>query len=287
MPTRYFICLFILLGLNAPAFAQYRAITPFVISGVVADSAAANSIKHFVRYLGQKSGSDFEIHYAENYTELSTVMNENPSAIGWSGSVSYVEDAQSNRQQLVSVPLFNNKPNHFSLLIAPLNSRKKNLAEFRDKIFIYSDNRSHSGYIVPAVLLKKQRIDIKNHFDLLIKSGNHENSITALMNGMGDVASVDEYVWVEYVKRNPQVLAELQEIKRTGPYPFSPVVAANGVTKQKIRALREALADMKNTEEGKHILGNLGLDGFSNKPEFFFKPVKDMLNFIGNDESYD
>lgn len=105
MYIRYIVSFFIILSLPGSSYAQYKPVTPFVVSGVTGDAVVANSIKHFVHYLGQKSNIDFEIYYAENYTELSTVMRENPAAIGWSGTVSYVQDAKSDQQQLVSVPL--------------------------------------------------------------------------------------------------------------------------------------------------------------------------------------
>lgn len=262
------------------AFAEAEKSTPFAISGVVSDSSGSASIKQFVRYLRNKTNINFEIYYASNYSKLSRVLRDNPHAFGWTCGAPYVEDEKQDQQQLVSVPLFKGQPLYHSLIITAIKNSEKKLLDFKGKIFVYSDPRSNSGYLAPSVQLLEQGVEINQHFSLMINSGSHKNSIVSLLNGLADVAAIDEYIWIEYIKEHPDTLSELHEIERTGPYPFIPVVAGKDVAQTRIRKVREVLINMSNDRQGKLILKNIGMDGFVNKTTSFYQPVRDMINMV-------
>ena len=253
---------------------------PFVISGVVGGSSGSATIRQFVKYLGRKTDLNFKIYYAESYSKLSRIMREQTNSIGWTCGQPYVEDAKRDQQQLVSVPLFHNQPLYHSLIITSVNINEKKLVDFKDRVFVYSDRRSNSGYLAPSVLLKKQGFDIKQHFSLLINSGNHENSIVALLNGLADVAAIDEYIWVEYTRKFPQTLQVLHEIDRSGPYPFTPIVAGKDISLKTVKKLRKTLVNMSDDPQGKEILKRLGLDGFVNKKASFYQPIQQMMDLL-------
>ncbi len=255
-------------------------ITPFVVSGVVSDSSGSAVVKQFVRYLSNRTGIHFEIYYASNYSKLSTFLREKPTAFGWTCGAPYVEDARRDQQQLVSVPLFKGQPLYHSLIITPLKNSGKKLTDFKNRIFVYSDPRSNSGYLAPSVQLLAQGIEMEKHFSLMINSGNHKNSIISLLNGLADVAAIDEYIWVEYIKKHPQTLLVLHEIERTGPYPFTPVVAGKNASQATIKKVREVLTHMSSDRQGKLILKNIGMDGFVNKPASFYRPVGEMIDLV-------
>ncbi len=251
--------------------------TPFVVSGVTSNSGAARSMQYFVDYLNQHSNLNLQIHYADSYSKLSNIMRNNPQAFGWTCGAPYVEDAANDQQQLISVPLFKKQPTYHSLIITSKIRPEKHLLDFKGKIFAYSDKRSNSGYIAPLIQLKKQNIDIHNFFSVMINTGNHENSIIALLNGLADVAAIDEYVWIEYTRKHPETLNTLYEIERSGPYPFTPIVASRGVSAEKIKSLQNTLTHMNNDPHGNEILSDFGLDGFVIKSKEFYQPIQDML----------
>ena len=286
MPPRYLtylIALFVLTPLNS--HADHPSLnTPFVVSGVTSNSGTARSMQNFVDYLNQRSDLSLQIHYADNYSKLSSIMRSNAQAIGWTCGAPYVEDAANDQQQLISVPLFNQQPTYHSLIITSKKRPEKHLLDFKGKIFAYSDRRSNSGYLAPSIQLKKHNIDINNFFSLMINTGNHENSIVALLNGLVDVAAIDEYVWIEYTRKHPQTLKKLYEIERSGPYPFTPIVASKEVSSEKIKLLQDALTHMNKDPQGRKILSALGLDGFVIKSKDFYRPIQDMLQQLNSPE---
>ncbi|HED15283.1 MAG TPA: hypothetical protein ENI64_00465 [Gammaproteobacteria bacterium] len=253
----------------------------FVVSGVIINSGNANLIERFTQYLTAKSGHSLKPVFASTYQELSNTLRDNPDAIGWTCGAPYVQDHALDKQQLLSVPLFNGKPLYYSVIVTRKGRPEKSLTDFKQQILSYSDPRSNSGFVAPAFQLKKQGIAIKTHFRLLLNAGNHERSITAVLNGLADVAAIDEYVWVEYLKKFPQTGKSLHIIDRIGPFPFTPVVAGRSVPSDTIDKLNDALVNMPADAEGRQLLKELGIDGFVIKQNKFYDDIKVMLTELG------
>jgi len=253
----------------------------FVVSGVILNSGNANLVERFAQYLSTKSGHPLKPVFASSYQDLSNILRDNPDAIGWTCGAPYVQDHALDEQQLLSVPLFNGKPLYYSVIITRKGRPEKTLTDFSNQILAYSDPRSNSGFVAPAYQLNKQGIDIKTHFRLLLNAGNHERSITAVLNGLADVAAIDEYVWIEYLKKFPQTEKSLHIIDRIGPFPFTPVVAGRAVSRDTIDKLNFALTSMSEDEKGSKLLAELGIDGFVIKQNSFYDNIKTMLTELG------
>ncbi len=248
----------------------------FVVTGVVINSGSAKSISDFVNYLSQQTNIDLKPVFVDSYNELSSRLRKKPDSFGWNCGAPYVEDHQNDGQQLISVPLFNGKPTYHSIILTSKNKTGASLANFKDQVFVYSDPRSNSGYLAPAYFLMQQGLDIKNHFRIALHAGNHEKSIAALLNGLADIAAIDEYVWLQYIKKHPNAEAALREVQRLGPFPFTPIVTGNATNKQTLQKLQDALINMNKTVVGKNILNTFSMNGFVIKNNDFYKPIADM-----------
>lgn len=248
----------------------------FVITGVIINSGSAKGISNFIDYLARNSDLKLKPIFVDTYAELSSRLRNNPTALGWTCGAPYVEDHANDGQQLISVPLFKGSPTYYSLILTRKNRSEKKLADFQGKILAYSDPRSNSGYLAPSFHLMQQGLDLKNHFKITLHAGNHEKSIAALLSGLADVAAVDEYVWVEYIKQHPEANKILHEIERLGPFPFTPIVTGRGTKKSTILKLQQVLTSMHDTTQGRQILDTLSMDGFIIKPDAFFQPIADM-----------
>jgi len=254
---------------------------PFVVTGVVKESGNARLLQDFVNYLSRRSDYPLRLVYTDSYRGLSEQLRNNPMAVGWACGAPFVEDHVTDGQQLVTVPLFQGAPTYHSLLIARHDPGKQHLLDFSGAVFAYSDPRSNSGFIVPAFQLKQAGQDIHRFFRLLLPAGTHEHSIEAVRYGLADVATVDEYVWVEYLRSHPQVSQKLTVLERYGPYPFTPVVAGRSVTPAVTARLQKALTSMATDTEGRALIERFHLDGFVRRPVTFYRPIADMLQSLG------
>lgn len=279
-----FTILLLIFGQTNQARASDKIQQPFVVSGVIINSHNGNLIERFTQYLSTKSGYPLQVAYVNRYSELSRALRENPKAVGWTCGAPYVQDSEADGQQLVAVPLFDKKPTYHSLILTRSERSEKALTDFKGGVLAYSDQGSNSGFLSPKYTLYKQGIDIKKYFRLLLNTGSHEGSITALINGLADVAAVDEYVWQAYLKKHPEANNVLHEIGRTGPFPFTPIVAGNEVSASDINKLSSTLLQMSNDDEGKKLLAEFYLDGFVEKTPAFYQPIKNMIKEVNIDK---
>lgn len=270
----------VVLSLLVTSYSMALASHDFVVSGVVVNSGNAKRLERFVSVLSKNADYPMHVVYASSYTELSNILRDDPDSVGWACGAPFVEDHKAYGQQLVAVPLFRGKPIYHSLIIARRGRKEKRLADFKGEVLAYSDIRSNSGFVSPDYALHEQNIDIYHYFRLLINAGSHERSIDAVLNGLADVAAVDEYVWVEYVQIHPDAARKLKVLQSMGPYPFTPIVAGPAVSPEVVKRLQGALTGMKPGANGIFTIGNLGLDGFVIEPVSFYRPIAKMLDAI-------
>lgn len=251
-----------------------------VLSGVVPGQGGDTPVlERFVRWLAEASDYPLEVAHVDSYQALSETLRTRPASLAWTCGQPFVED-RADGQRLVAVPLYKGKPTYHSLVITRRGRSEKSLKDFKNKVVAYSDPRSNSGLLAPKYVLHRQGIAMELYFRLLLHTGRHENSIVAVLNGLADVANVDEYVWDEYLKRYPSAAEKLVVLERNGPYPFTPIVAGSMVPEPAIRAIRQALLTMHRDVRGAGILRQLGLDGFVEKPDTFYRPIAEMLETL-------
>ena len=269
--------LFLLVSMPFPAQAESGRL---VFTGVVLDQGNNPLLSSFTRWLSQQADYPLSPSYKDSYQSVTDYLQEHQQYLAWTCGAPFIQDHQKYAQQLIAVPLFHHSPTYHSLVITKTGRPEKSLLDFKGKVFAYSDIRSNSGFVVPSYILKKQGIEINKYFRLLIQTGLHEGSIDAVLNDLADVANVDEYIFVEYLKAHPEDKDRLTVLQRLGPYPFTPIVTGRDTSPTVIARIQQALVSMHKDIEGKRILDQLGLDGFVIKPVAFYQPIADMLKVI-------
>lgn len=266
---------------NQPLSISSDKAYTFVFSGVVLNSGNAHLLQRFIDYVAEQSRLDIQTVFVADYSKLSAMLSEQPNTMAWTCGLPYVQDQQRYGQQLVSVPVIDGSAYYYSVVIARKQEKSKNLLDFENRIFAYSDPRSHSGVLVPMHVLKNAGVEMDKHFRLLLHTGNHESSIEAVINNLADVAVVNEYVWRGYRKNFPDKAAMINVLEQYGPYPFTPLVASSKLDKNVINHIQQILSEMSQKEDGIKILTEMGLQGFVVKPKEFYEPIRTMLSETG------
>jgi len=254
----------------------------FIISGVIVNSNNSKKMYKFIDMIEKKSGYKLKPFYVNSYAQLSEELRKHPNSLAWTCGAPFVEDSIKDAQQLVAVPLFNGLPTYSSFIVTRKSEKGKKLIDFKSRIFAYSDLRSNSGFIAPSVILKQNNFDMKNFFRIKVHTEIHEKSIEAIYRGLADVAAIDEYVWKEYIKANPKFREKLHVIEKSGPFPFTPIVAGENVKKEVILKIQNALVDMDKNEL-KTFYNDFLMDGFVIKNSDFYAPIKENMIYIGID----
>lgn len=270
-------------------FSQLQAQTPhkqtsaFVFSGVIMNNNNVQLLQDFTAYISKKSDIPLKPAYVNSYTELSRLLKEHPHSLAWTCGAPFVVAHKKAEEKLVAVPLYKGVPTYHSVIITKKPSTKKCISEFKGEILAYSDPLSNSGYLAPKYHLAQSKIKLKEHFSLMLNTGSHEGSITAVRGGLADIAAVDEYILDTYLLKNPDAKKELKEIKRLGPFPFTPIVTGKEVSPQEIKRLKSIFTQMENDPEGRRLLKAFSLDGFVLKETEFYQPIEKMIESVGLD----
>jgi len=249
-------------------------------SGVILDQGDNSALKHFTHWLANQANYALSTNYNENYQAITDDLYQHPTSLAWTCGAPFVEDHANDGQILLAVPLFHGKSTYHSITITRAGRPEKSLLDFKGQILAYSDPRSNSGFVVPAFVLHQQGVDIHKYFRLLLHTSLHEASIDAVLGGLADVANVDEYILVQYLKAHPDAASKLIQLKEYGPFPFTPIVAGRDTPAVAVKQLQQALLNMSDDIQGKQILNQLGLDGFIIKPVSFYQPIATMLQAL-------
>ncbi len=269
----FIFLLFLLTGITA---ADQQKKHLFVISGVVVNSANSQKIEDFVQTIARKADYPLQPFFVESYSRLSQILRDNPDSLAWTCGAPYVEDSLKDKQQLIAVPLFNEQPTYSSLIVSRKSAPGKKLTDFENKVFVYSDPRSNSGFVAPSMLLKEQGKDMNTFFRVKVKAGSHEKSIEAIYRGLADIGAIDEYIWQTYTASRPRLTDKLHVLEKAGPYPFTPIVAGSEVSTTTISKVQNALTQMNATELNQ-FQRDFQMDGFVIKAPEFYQPIKEMM----------
>ncbi len=139
----------------------------------------------------------------------------------------------------------------------------KSIKELNGKRFAFVDPASTSGYVLPALLLKNEKIKIKEH----VFSGTHDSVVMAVYQGKVDAGATfhappdddgtpKDARWIVR-KQYPDIFDKIKILQLTGPIPNDPVSFRKDLPEElKIKVIA-ALVKYIKTEEGKKVLYDL------------------------------
>lgn len=222
-------------------------------------------------YLSRKLREPVKFYQRRSYQEITDMLKYGALDFAWICGYPYV--VNKSELQLVVVPLYKGVPLYQSYLIVPKNSAVTSLDMLKGKIHSFSDVDSNSGHIVPRHWLYQMGTTPEQFFSQYIFTYSHENVIRAVASGVTDSGNVDGYVWDVINKTTPQLKGKTKVIRRSEFYGFPPIVAMKNFPRAMLQRVRKVLLGMSKDPEGKGILAELHLDGFSNEDDSIFDGI--------------
>lgn len=151
-----------------------------------------------------------------------------------------------------------------SYLIVPrTDNRTQSLLDLRGRIFAYSDPLSNSGWLYPQTRLRQAGVNPDRFFQRSFFTWSHRKVVEAVASGFADAGSVDGYVYDTLLMRHPELSAQVRVADRSPPFGFPPIVAASHVDPTDRLRLQSVLVNMRDDPEGRRLLAELNLDGFT------------------------
>jgi phosphonate transport system substrate-binding protein len=223
-------------------------------------------------YLSRKTGRDVQLVQRRTYEEITALLLSGQLDGAWICGYPFAQFRQ--QLSLVAVPIWRGKPLYQSYLIAPKGRLAKGIDDLKGDIHAFSDPNSNSGYLVTASLLAAKKLRPDQFFRQVIFTYGHRNVVRAVASGLAQSGSVDGYVWEVMSTIEPELTAKTEVVSVSELLGFPPVACLKSQRlSEGVELLHQALIQMAQDEEGKHVLGMLRLDGFADEPETLFDSI--------------
>jgi phosphonate transport system substrate-binding protein len=119
---------------------------------------------------------------------------------------------------------------------------------------------STSGWLYPAVWLKKRGKNPLQFFKNHVLTGSHDRSVTAVANREADGTATHSIV----LSQMPEEIRKMVRVVNTSPaFGMPPMVVPNQLDEHVKKRLLEVLLNMHNEPRGKKILSSLEMDKFA------------------------
>lgn len=263
-----------LLMLALPS-AQTRAadgVEPPIRFGITAAVVRENLdlYDRWAAYLGRKVGRPVQFVQRRSYREAMELIETGEHDFSWVCSYPYAKYRQFQTFGLLVTPVFEGQPLYRSYIVVQKDSSVQNFSDLEGKVFAFSDPDSNSGYVVPRNILRDMGRNPDNFFRHTFFTYSHTETIEAVAERVADGAAVDSYVWEYLNQRQPTLTAKTRIIQRSRTYGFPPIVYRAGVEPELRQKMADALLTMDYDPEGRQLLQELMLDGFTRtSPELY------------------
>jgi len=138
---------------------------------------------------------------------------------------------------------YQNRPLYFSDIVVHSNSPYTTFDDLEGCVWAYNERESHSGYNLVQESLY-QRNKIPPYFGTMVKTGEHQASLQAILDGNADTTAIDSHVFDVWRLRNPNLASQLCVVDMLGPSPIPPIVVSTSLDRDLKRNIQEALITM-------------------------------------------
>ncbi len=246
--NKFFFVLMVLLLLAVPKTLPAQEPLMFYVHPYL---PAAELIKRFTPltdYLSEKTGLDIKVNVTKDYSEHIKHIGEGIADIAYMGPASYVKmtDRYGKKPLLARLEI-EGMPVFRGAIIVRKESPLKTLSGLKGKRFAFGDPSSTMSYLVPLYMLINEGVgnnELSEHKNLK----SHNNVALSVLVGDFDAGAVKEEVFYKYEDRGLRVLEWTPEISE------HLIIANDFLSLEVIEALRNALLQLKDAEDGSDIM---------------------------------
>jgi phosphonate transport system substrate-binding protein len=171
--------------------AQFRELRYGIISSENERDAIAR-LQGLSAYAERKLGVPMRIFRGTDYAGVVEAMRAQQLEFAHLGPAAYALAHRSMGDRVV--PLLRHRGHdgaegYYSVIFVKADSTAQNLADLRGRSFAFADPNSASGFAAPSYFLRKEGIEPARFFGRTGFSGNHEQSVIAVLNGTYDAGA--------------------------------------------------------------------------------------------------
>ena len=187
--------------------AQFREIRYGIISSENERDAIAR-LQGFAAHAERRLGVPMRVTRGTDYAAVVEALRSNQLEFAHLGPAAYALARRSMGERVA--PLLRQRGHdgaegYFSVIFVRADSPFRALADLRGRSFAFADPNSASGFAAPSYFLRKEGVEPARFFSRTGFSGNHEQSVIAVLNGTFDAAAT---FWNNEASGNIQRMVE-------------------------------------------------------------------------------
>ncbi|MEO5969514.1 MAG: phosphate/phosphite/phosphonate ABC transporter substrate-binding protein [Bdellovibrionia bacterium] len=238
------------------------------ITAAFVSEAGVPIYNRIAEYLQKQLEQKVDFVTGFSYSTVNEMLGKGIISVAFVCGLPYVmsRETQPPQSQIIAAPVleaprYQKKPQYFSDISVHINSPIKSFMDLRDKVFVYNEEISNSGYNMPRYHMLRLGLT-HGFFKKVLRSGSHEESIRMVAEGLADASAVDSMV-LDYDKaKNPEFASRIKVIESLGPAPIPPVVVSSHLSTSQLELIRKSFIEMHTNPEGQAILNEALLNRF-------------------------
>lgn len=236
---------------------SYRiGLTPVLLEDQIA------FLKNWRAYLERRLSAPVEFVQRASYQEITDLLLRGHLDLAWLCGYPYALNAD--RLRLLAIPLYAGQPFYRSyILVWDEDSTSRALTDLEGRIFAFSDPLSNSGYLFPRYVLSILQFQPEQFFRRTFFTWSHRRVIEAVAAGLAEAGAVDGYVWDMLSRQRPDITDRTRIVERSPYFGFPPLVTGTQLPPARREKLAELFLTMHEDPEGRDLLKQLGLTGFT------------------------
>jgi phosphonate transport system substrate-binding protein len=214
--------------------------------------------------------------YRDRLQECIDLMKQGELDFAWVSSPAYLENRS--RLDLLVSPLYKGHSFEQAYLIVPSSDQAThNLIDMKNKVFVYVDKLSNTGYLAPRTQLEQDNIDPDHFFKKTFYTRDPVKIIAAVAIGLADGGSVSGFTWDTLALTRPDITQHTRIAAKSTTFALPPLVARHTLDKTDYKLMQRVLLEMKNNTEGAKLLTSLNLDGFASPDKHLYRNIEKMM----------
>jgi phosphonate transport system substrate-binding protein len=269
----FILCILFLPGLS---IAKQNNVIKFGVASMMTPIMSVEYYRDLINYIGDQIHYPVEMVYRKSYQEMDTLLRDNKVQVAFICSGPYVKDHADFGLNLLVVPVIHGKITYRSYIIVNKDNPISSFKELKGKTFAFEDPMSNTGTLYPLYLITKMGYAPETFFQKYIYTYSHNKSIELVAKKLIDSAAVDSLVYDYMVRKGLPYTRYTKIIQRSPPLGIPPVVITKGIDPVLKDKIKEAFLNIGNTEAGRKILYEMGIDRFVQAPENIYNKIITM-----------
>lgn len=244
--------------------------------------AVLASAEDLAKLVSDKSGVKLKTVVATEFAGVVEAMCNGQAQIGALNTFGYIL-ARSRNCADVALVSVRNKSNYYrGQIIARADSDIKKLEDLKGKTFCRPDPLSTSGWIIPSITLKANKIDPAKDLKQVVDVGGHDAVVENVYNKNCDAGATFDDARTQIEKKYPDVREKIAIIQYSANIPNDTVSFEPKFDAKKreaiVKALLEVAKDPKNAEMLRKVYNWTGL---AEAKDAFFDDFRQQLDAAG------